>query len=203
MKGQEFMLYQGVFIQGKNTSTVIISCGCMYVAHFYSSFFFIFLKPLLKRHQEWESMCERDHARLSSVRQNKREVKLYFIIIFQATKEQKKSAACTFLIHRARSFWKVALPGYTWADIFSEETSTKHPPLPLSCGTETDDGVFDCLQSLRCCQLALEKLLKCESRAKLPTWKRFESCVGPCEFVLGYFMSNYIILLVYITLPSL
>lgn len=90
MKGQEFMLDQGVFIQGKNTSTIIISCGCMYVAHFYSSFFFIFLKPLLKQHQEWESMCERDHARLSSVRQNKREVKLYFIIIFQATKEQKK-----------------------------------------------------------------------------------------------------------------
>lgn len=151
----------------------------MYVAHFYLFFyltfhlFFIFLKPLLKQNQECESMCERDHACLSSVRQNKREVKLHFIIIFQATKEQKMSAACTFLVHRAQSFRKVALPGYIWADIFSEETSTKHPPLPLSCGTEPDDGAFSCLQSLRCCQLVLEKLLKCESRAKWPTWKLF------------------------------
>lgn len=66
----------------------------MYVAHFYSSFFFIFLKPLLKQHQEWESMCERDHARLSSVWQNKREVKLYFIII----SEQQKSRRSQLLV---------------------------------------------------------------------------------------------------------
>lgn len=39
-------------------------------------------------------MCERDHARLSSVRQNKREVKLYFIII----SEQQKSRRSKLLV---------------------------------------------------------------------------------------------------------